>query len=109
MKSVLNRCLNALFLTRHVQICYFVFRMIRHFILDYDEFEKHPHEDVSGEVLAEFRDQFLREFNYDTSSHDYALKIFEFPREFAFHRPCLEELEAKNPILGHWNRRTLGI
>ncbi|KAH8687635.1 hypothetical protein BGZ60DRAFT_358665, partial [Tricladium varicosporioides] len=87
-----------------VQICYFVFRMIRHFILDDDEFQKYPHEDVNGTVFTEFKHQFLHEFNYDTSSHDAHLTVFQFQREFEFHRPCLEEIEAKNPILCYWNR-----
>ncbi|KAF4628124.1 hypothetical protein G7Y89_g10024 [Cudoniella acicularis] len=104
IKSALNRALNVCFLIYHQQVLIFLFRLIRHFILDLEEFGLCPHEDINGIVFDEFKQQFSKEFNFDVSIFENNLRIFEFQREFEFAEPILAELESIYPILRYWNR-----
>jgi hypothetical protein len=64
-KEFLSRALNCCFLADRVDIKESLFRLIRHFIVDEEEFSRLKLEAPGRVVLAEFQHQFKKEFRFD--------------------------------------------
>jgi hypothetical protein len=101
-KRVLHRVLNACFLENHPQITEFLFRMLRHIILDPVLFELLPSYAPQLDVFTEFLHQFGAEFGHNTATRANESDDFEFTREWDYIRTLLDSMEYRNPILFYW-------
>ncbi|KAG9233918.1 hypothetical protein BJ875DRAFT_463008 [Amylocarpus encephaloides] len=104
LKDIFRRSLNASFLVYHPIILDFLFRTIRHFIIDANEFEIFPHLAQSTVVFEEFKQQYSSEFAFDTRRYDHDWEVFSTEKEWPRVVPFLIELENKHPILQYWMR-----
>jgi hypothetical protein len=102
MKGALNRALNASYLDPQPQVVGFLFRLLRHFILDPETFEICKHEAPSEIVWQEFTQQFAREFHFKVEEHGNDFGGFDLDREWSQVKPLLVALENEYPILRYW-------
>jgi hypothetical protein len=81
----------------------FLWRFIRHMILDPESFSIYKYMDPVEVVWAEFQHQFKREFNFDPSKQLYTCPIFNAAIEWNYVSGILAELEYHNPILSEYS------
>lgn len=104
MRQALNRALNACFLVLNQNIVGFLYRLILHLIVDEEYFDFGKYMEPTTIVQAEFKNQFMAEFEYDAASDTSISGAFDFKREWSAVEDVLYELEQSNPILGYWFR-----
>jgi hypothetical protein len=104
MKQALNRSLNACFLLLDPRVVEFLYRLIRHLILDEEHFEMLKYLEPSRVVFEEFNAQFKQEFDFDGMAGGQLHGIFDFEREWPGIGYILHHIESSNPVLVHWLR-----
>lgn len=104
MREALNRALNACFLMLDKTIVEFLFRLIRHVILDEEYFEMLRYTDPAAVVFEEFQAQFKAEFGFDSTTNSRLHGIFDFDSEWPRVTYILYNLEQAYPVLLQWLR-----
>jgi len=104
MKVALNRALNACFVICDSRVVTFLFRLLRHLILDLDTWSLMMPVLEQRTVHAEFIHQFSLEFNFNAAAHAEDNDTFSLTHEWQQIRPVLEGLENENKVLQCWFR-----
>ncbi len=101
---MLNRVLNAAFATEGTLVVRFLFRLLRHLILDEEIFQRVSASASRTEVLQQFYLQFAQEFDQNVicqyPDSDPFLVVNEWPMVAIY----LNQLELSSPSLRRWLR-----
>jgi hypothetical protein len=104
MKEALNRTLNACLIKLRPQVVNFLFRLLRHLIVDLDTWSfMNPVLDQRT-IHAEFIHQFSREFSFDAQAHATELDTFDLEEEWKLIRLIMEDMEMEFQVLRCWFR-----
>jgi hypothetical protein len=104
MKVALNRALNACFVICDSRVVNFLFRLLRHLILDLDTWSLMMPVLDQRTIHAEFIHQFGLEFNFNAAAHAEENDTFSLTHEWQQIGPILEGLENENKVLPCWSR-----
>ena len=102
LKAMLHRTLNACFLSYHPPLIEFLFRMLRHLLMDTTFFELLPHSCSQDMTLSEFHHQFLREFRFDAAMQLHHTDDFNANMEWGEIFGYIASLESRYPVLDGW-------
>ena len=104
MKEALNRTLNACLICLEPRTIKFLFRLLRHLILDLDSWSLMMPVLDQRTIHAEFIHQFSREFSFDAQAHAQDVDTFSLTEDWRLIRPVLEDLEVQFQVLRCWFR-----
>jgi hypothetical protein len=104
MKEALTRTLNACLLYLDQRAVKFLFRLLRHLILDLDFWSTMMPILDQRTVYAEFIHQFSREFSFDAQAHADEVDDFDLTKEWRVHRIVMTDLEMQFQVLRCWYR-----
>jgi hypothetical protein len=101
---MLGRTLNACFLVWDNRVIEFLYRLLRHFILDPEYFSIFKYTEPLEVVWREFEHQFKNEFNFDASMQTCTDPNFNGGAEWQWISGLIANLEYRYPILSQWFR-----
>ncbi len=104
MKEALNRTLNACLLYLHPRVVYFLFRLLRHLIMDLETFSYMTPVLDQRTIHADFIHQFGREFSFDAQAHAEDIDTFDLTEDWKRIRLDMEDLEMQFQVLRCWFR-----
>lgn len=104
MKEALSRALNACLLYLHPRVVYFLFRLLRHLIMDLETFSYMTPVLDQRTIHAEFIHQFGREFSFDAQAHAEDMDTFDLTEDWKRIRLDMEDLEMQFQVLRCWFR-----
>jgi len=104
MKEALNRALNACLLYLHPRVVYFLFRLLRHLIMDLETFSYMTPVLDQRTIHAEFIQQFGCEFSFDAQAHAEDMDTFDLTEDWKRIRLDMEDLEMQFQVLRCWFR-----
>ena len=104
MKEALNRALNACLIFLQPRVVKFLFRLIRHLILNLDNWSLMMPVLDQRTVYAEFIHQFSREFSFDAKAYINDFTRFDLTKEWRLIRLDMEDLEMQFQVLRCWYR-----
>jgi hypothetical protein len=102
MKQIFNRTLNACYLVWDSRIVEFLYRLIRHLILDEEYFSMFKYRELVEVVWPEFEHQFKQEFNFDFSMQTCTTPRFDAGAEWQWISGLVANLEYRYPVLSQW-------
>jgi len=102
MKQILNRVLNACFLLYSPFLVEFLFRFLRHLIMN--SFQRFAYDLPVDIVLSEFYEQFRREYGFDASMQLVRRSDFDLVTEWQGIYPWVSDYELRYPVLQAWIR-----
>jgi hypothetical protein len=108
MKEALNRALNACLIYLQPRVVKFLFRLLRHLILDLDTWSLMMPVFDQRMVHAEFIHQFSREFSFDAQAHAQDIDTFDLTEDWRLVRLDMEDLEMQFQVLRCWYRTKRG-
>jgi hypothetical protein len=98
-KQILTRTLNACYVTWNPHIVEFLFRLLRHYILDREYFSMFHLTESMEVVWPEFVGQFQKEFGFDESMQLIAHQYFNSVFEWGYISTLIAEVETQHPVL----------
>ena len=98
---MVTRTLNACYLVWDSRIIEFLFRLLRHFILDPEYFSIFKYTEPLAVVWPEFEQQFKREFNFDSAMQT-CTAPFNGGIEWEYISGLIANLEYQYPVLSRW-------
>jgi hypothetical protein len=104
MKEALNRTLNACLIYLHPRVVNFLFRLLRHLILDLHTWSVMTPVLDQRTIHAEFIHQFSREFSFDAQAHAEDMDTFDLEEDWKLIRLNMEDLEMQFQVLRCWFR-----
>jgi hypothetical protein len=111
MGIILRRTLSLCFYTNDQMFTSFLFRLIRHIILDHNIFGWISRAGAYAsqlDIYKEFVTQFNLEFGFDTRAYHNQVNDFNFWAEWRLIEPRILQFEQMDPILNYWNYKGRG-